>query len=247
MEAIHRLPVRQAIVAHFDMLGTTELIERNFELACACLGDLYEAARYARLPISDRDVVREVTFSDTVLLYAEDDGSDSLRAVIARSVEYFIAAFRAGIPVRGGIAGGRMVFCDEPPRFFGESLAKAYRLGESQAMLGVAVEAELATRFLDRPFTHETGAAVLVRWPAPACSAPGEEPRYVLNWPAFVARFLGGRSETPAQFYGRFKGVGLAEFDRLPSEVKGKYQTTVEFLEHHFPPPVEEGAPRARF
>lgn len=227
--SVHEIPTRQVIVGHFDMLGMTPLIEKDFNLACACLEDLYETQQCSpQLPISDRGVVREAIFSDTVLFYAADEGEDSLRTVIARSIEYFISAYRAGIPIRGGIARGRMVIREEQPSiFFGEALAKAYGVGESLAMLGVALDSELADRFFRAPFFHASGAEVVLAW---SC-LPSESASWLLNWPVFMTDFLRPRSKSPASVYGQFKGVGLQDFDNLPPAVKDKYQNTWCFLE----------------
>jgi len=80
---------------------------------------------------------RELWFSDTFVLYTEDDTLDSFLAIEqkARYLTYFLIT--DGIPLRGSIAFGEYYADENTGIQFGKALIEAYEYGEGQDWIGL--------------------------------------------------------------------------------------------------------------
>ena len=157
----------KVFVAHFDILGMSSVLQRSNDDAWVLLSDLAEAIDAEELPLSkeQRESLTERFFSDTVIITTRTDDDESLNTIMRRSFELFRCAFRLNIPLRGGITHGSWIEAassDKHDLFTGDALLRAYRIGESQQMISIAICDETRERFLrNPPFGLPSGSPVM--------------------------------------------------------------------------------------
>lgn len=80
--------------------------------------------------------IRHACFSDTFLIYSDDDSASDFAAMdmVARWFVHFLIMNR--IPVRGAVACGDFYVDSEHSLYFGKALVEAYEYGEAQDRLG---------------------------------------------------------------------------------------------------------------
>ena len=231
-EPMRELEPKQGVyAAHFDVLGMSNLLSRSTSRAWLILCDLAKASDENELPISEesRQGLVERFFSDTIVIRTNDDSSGSLHTILARCFELFRCAFRSGIPIRGGVAHGTWIESSTGRQdlFTGTALSEAYRVGETQQMLSVAVCKNTQKAFSKIPFTLREGAPALVSYNVPL--KRGSEQRDALNWPAISELELGQNNEpTTKEIADRFTEFG--KFEDLDKKSKQKYINTAEFI-----------------
>jgi hypothetical protein len=141
-------------VAHLDMLGMSELTQRDPDLAWAVLSKLTQAKHeILGLTIGLLDTgeviserVYALTFSDTILLFSLSDTPADTRAILILAEELFCRALHYSIPLRGGIAHGRFIFNLDENLFAGPPLVAAYHLSETSQWLGIRLDSATAER-----------------------------------------------------------------------------------------------------
>ena len=225
------------IVAHIDILGMSQLVEKNFPGAWGVLSDLVnvreqaQAHEYEFVETSQRvrvfELIKIVTFSDTILIFTAGASDLELKSMIILASEIFHKALFSCVPVRVGIAVGEFWFNLDKSMYAGPALIEAYRAGEAAQWLGI-VFAESAQELALALNMKSTGSDILVRWPIPEKN--GERVGAVVNWPAIFAHDL--KVEPPIsvhQFYAAFERA-FGPFDALPRGVQSKYENTVQFM-----------------
>ncbi len=121
-------------LACFDLLGTRRLIESAGYIE---VFTVYERAiREAKHRAVNLPAIRFAWFSDTFLLYAENDSRSAFAEVdsVSRWFVYFL--IQAEIPVRGAIACGDFYADADNQVYFGKALVEAYEHGEAQDWIG---------------------------------------------------------------------------------------------------------------
>jgi len=223
--------------AHLDILGFRNVICRKFDEAWGALSDLKSAMDKALritiipqstgTPIGDR--IRAKFFSDTVFLFTANDTDEDLLAILITSSKLFANALKSCVPLRGGIAHGK--FCMDPNNelFMGESLVKAYVIGEDAQWLGIVADKIIAERSQKTVLKE-----YVVNWNVPSKNGRNE-PRSVLNWPkAFAAGFTKKPPISVLDYYEAFEPM-FGPYDDLTPGVKFKYENTVMFVNTHLP------------
>lgn len=136
-------------VTHIDILGMSALVLRNPEQAWEVLSDLVEVRKHSsrlgieitatkeRFRITEK--VHSVMFSDTILLFSNDDSESSLKALLIATGEIFHKAMFSGIPVRIGVAMGKFFHNQLESMFAGPALIEAYHIGEEAQWIGISV------------------------------------------------------------------------------------------------------------
>ena len=224
-------------VDHIDVLGMSDLVNRNFDGAWSMLSDLvsvkekalsyaYEFVEEKQLvPIQDN--IGSVVFSDTMLLYTNGVGRVELQSLLVLSSEVFHKALFRCVPVRVGIAVGEFRVDSARSMYAGPALIDAYRVGEESQWLGIALSDSLRDEALALKMKTRS-SDVIVPWHVPIKG--GVVARHVLNWPAaFAHDFKVKPPITVAQFYVAFE-QSFGPFDSLPGNVQAKYRSTVEFI-----------------
>lgn len=234
------------LVAHFDILGMSALVDRDFSEAWGMLGDLVDVQRNARMheyefvETNERvDVFRQiqsVTFSDTLLLFTQGATPAELKALIILSTEIFHKALFNCVPIRAAVAIGEFRFDTQRSMYAGPALIEAYRVGEAAQWLGICIAPSLRDLALAQRMKSRQ-SDVIVDWEVPL--KHGNDVRAVVNWPAVFAHdFRVAPPISVPQFYVAFR-KSFGEFDHLPREVQAKYIHTVEFINRQLPVAVQ--------
>lgn len=125
---------RSRWVGYFDLLGTRELIRSGDHFR---VFSVYETAVGEVIRWNSRLTgIQHAWFSDTFLIYSEDDTASDFVAMdsICRWFVHFLIL--AGIPVRGAVACGDF-YADAGNRvYLGQALLDAYEFGEAQDWIG---------------------------------------------------------------------------------------------------------------
>lgn len=227
-------------VAYIDVLGMSAIVEKDADEAWGMLSDLVavrdQVGNYElEFPDSkERAILSEVTyavtFSDTIVLFTKGDSDTELRCMIIRVAEILHKAMCRCVPVRAGLSFGRFFFNIDKSMYAGPALIEAYRVGESAQWLGIALADSVQERAMGLGMMSGS-SKIIVPWKVPLKG--GTELRFVVNWPAVVAHTLTVRPPVPvAQFYQGFERT-FGPFAQLPSEVRAKYENTVEFMNQH--------------
>ncbi|MGD0280496.1 MAG: hypothetical protein ABSC11_14510 [Smithella sp.] len=129
-------------VAYFDLLGIKSLFKTKNHLSIFVL--LASAIEESKNQINrvksigNVDYVDYVWFSDTFIIYTDDDSKESFQVIdsILRWFIYFLIIKGDGIPVRGAISCDEFYIDRENNLFFGGALIEAYEYGEAQDWIG---------------------------------------------------------------------------------------------------------------
>ncbi len=224
-------------VAHFDMLGMSELVLRDVDQAWGALSDLAQAKEEIlgleievlskKLKIRDR--VWTFMFSDTVILFTLGEEPEDLYAVVVLCTELFSRSLQKCVPLRGGIAHGVFRFNLDWELFAGPSLVEAYNLGERTQWLGIVIDPIVAERATALSLEVTPGLSAIDEWKVPMKTGSRER-RHVINWPAICQKsFTAPTPFTAEQFYQGFVPL-FGPYSELPTSVKRKYENTVEYI-----------------
>lgn len=229
-------PPDSRFVAYFDMLGIAGLTLERPEMAWEALSKMAkEKARIRGYKIVDKETGEEIserlydlTFSDTIIIMTRGDDDLDLSAIVLTSLELFIAALAASIPVRGAIAHGRFLFNLDYSLFSGPPLVRAYQLAEEAQWLGVVLEPVIAQRTQQIPLVCG-GVPLAVEWDV-FLKRGQVEKRHVLDWPrTHRENFEVDPPISVEAFYQAFKQL-FGALEDLPPDVRRKYENTTAFV-----------------
>jgi len=231
-------------VAHVDILGMSSLVDRDPDVAWGVLSNLAEVRdKIGKYDIEFLDTnerlsvaatITSVAFSDTIVFFTRGDSETELRCMIVLAVEVLHKAMYCGVPVRVGLSYGKFYFNLERSLYAGPALIEAYQFGESAQWIGITMGKSIAERAASLDMSSGN-CKLVVPWAVPI--KDGTRKCQVVNWPAAVAHDL---TVVPPisieQFYQAFEST-FGAFSYLPSDVREKYEHTVEFmneqLRHH--------------
>lgn len=214
---------RRRWICYADLLGFSTLVEtKGWDLVyCAYT----RALEILKRQDSYRDLTKYTWFSDTFILYTEDDNSESYLSIerLARYFTYFLIA--AEIPLRGSIAVGEFYADPEYNIFFGRALIEAYRYGECQDWIGLIQCPSTVAKLLEYGLDVRSQLNY-VPWKIP-----------------FKKQGKGLQSELPAYRIGEHlkidgKNQCLEKLRQMSGRNEnavaiGKYQRTIQFIEEN--------------
>ncbi len=132
---------RKRFVAFLDIMGFKDRVARNNH------NDILKELEVFQSNISQyvsyhRDAnVQLALFSDSILIYSQNDSVDSLHALadITSHIMMYAIQQEKPIPLKGAIAAGRMTCNQTKQLYFGQALIDAYLLEENIKYYGVLV------------------------------------------------------------------------------------------------------------
>lgn len=121
-------------LGYFDLLGTRQLIQTGNHIQIFCI--YARAVEAAKRETSGLEEIQRAWFSDTFLIYSENDSASDFVAIdmVARWFVHFL--IMAKIPVRGAIACDDFYADSRSNLYFGKALVEAYEYGEAQDQIG---------------------------------------------------------------------------------------------------------------
>ena len=122
-------------VGYFDLLGVKQLFKTKNHIS------IFAAYQRAIEEVKERATAWEnigyAWFSDTFIVYTEDNSKNSFYAIDNISQWFFYFLITAYIPVRGAISCDTFYADRDNDLFFGEALIEAYEYGELQNWIGL--------------------------------------------------------------------------------------------------------------
>ena len=122
-------------VGYFDLLGVKQLYKTNNHISIfVAISSTIEKFKERAEAWGN---VGYAWFSDTFIVYTDDDSTESFSAIDNISRWFFYFLITADIPVRGAISCDVFYADRENNLFFGEALIEAYEYGEAQDWIGL--------------------------------------------------------------------------------------------------------------
>lgn len=124
-------------VGYFDLLGTSLLIRSDRII------DVFSAYRNAMEHLNSwrkrHSNVYHAWFSDTFLVFSDDDTAESFAAIEMVCRWLVFALLRRKIPVRGALSCGQFYADRSNSLYLGHALLEAYEWGENQDWIGLVL------------------------------------------------------------------------------------------------------------
>ena len=135
-EAIHFDPAfsQKRWVAYFDLLGTQKLTRTRHIVEVFTV--YAHAIECASRELHSRNVVRHTWFSDTFLMFSENDSISDFAYIEQAARLFAVGLIHRKIPFRGAISCGNFYGDFISNIYFGEALIEAYKYGEIQDWIG---------------------------------------------------------------------------------------------------------------
>ena len=147
---------KDRFVAFLDIMGFKDRVARNehddvlkeLEIFQSNISQYVSYHRDANIHIA--------LFSDSILIYSQDDESSSLHALadITSHIMMYAIQQEKPIPLKGAIAAGRMTCNQTKQLYFGQALIDAYLLEENVKYYGVLVH-HSAERYIQNNYFPE--------------------------------------------------------------------------------------------
>jgi len=122
-------------MGYFDLLGMKQLYRSKNHISIFVA--LSEAIEKFEESATAWPNVGYAWFSDTFIVYTNDDTSESFVAINDISKWFFYFLITADIPIRGAISCDAFYVDSKNNMFFGEALLEAYKYGELQDWIGL--------------------------------------------------------------------------------------------------------------
>lgn len=132
---------KNRFVAFLDIMGFKDRVARNEHNEILKELEVFQS-NISQYVSYHRDAnVQLALFSDSILIYSQNDTSESLHALADITSHVMMYAIQQGkpIPLKGAIAAGRMTCNQTKQLYFGQALIDAYLLEENVKYYGVLV------------------------------------------------------------------------------------------------------------
>jgi hypothetical protein len=132
-------------VGYIDIMGFKDLVARkSSDYIYKMMHEIIKATGFAEkiatyLPRKEKDLIKIMTYSDSIMVYSKDDSPASLECFIDAVSSLSYDLFESGIPHKGAVAFGSMTLDFKNNIFFGQALIDAYLLQEELNYYGVVV------------------------------------------------------------------------------------------------------------
>lgn len=207
-------------LAYFDLLGVRALLADGRE---SWVYDAYWAAhREFKSQSESAPELRYVWLSDTFLIIAPDDSSESFGQLESASRDFATTLLQYHIPLRGAVACERLFADFDERMFFGRALVEAYEYGEGQDWIGLLLCPSAARRLdasADAPRVKQYYRMVDIPWKRTPTDAPAR------LWACLMGSWIHRNNQNPV----------LETLERMQSEcssddARQKYKRTLAFL-----------------
>jgi hypothetical protein len=167
---------------------------------------------------TDPSSVFPVSFSDSIILFSNNDSDDSADRIIVDTAYIFSEAIEHEIPMKGSIAFGEMTVDIERSLFFGKPLIDSYELHKELQIYGIALH-HTAQKQLRQLKNTGVKDSLVSDYLVPMKS--GKIKHHFVNWPYFsensrdyVNKLYSSVSGTPRKYVDNT----LEYFDWLDKE-----------------------------
>lgn len=225
LTSIPWLSGRRRWVACVDLLGFRNIVQNKIDQKSdwPTIASLYSQVldELTNGPAS-RKPVQFAWFSDTFLLYTENDNPSDL-AAINLCIKWFTRGLIwRYIPFRGALSCGDLLAYKEEAIFIGAALVDAYALCENQNWIGFALHESAEKQIQSLGFTPER--LEYRRWDIPRKAGNGVHSQASALFLGFPCSGL--TTNDP------YKWLSTMRDSQTVPEIRVKYENTLVFLEH---------------
>lgn len=211
-------------LGYFDLLGTSKLIQSGKIL------DVFFAYQEALEKLKSWEKrhpdVSNAWFSDTFIIFSEDDSDLSFQAIDLISRWLMFSLLRRNIPVRGAIACGPFYADNSNRIYLGQALLEAYEWGENQDWIGMLLCPSSVTRLaeLNLPIKERLNYAL--------CEVPFKKLHQgdALSFAAFI---LGQWIRSSSDQNILLEYIKKMSLSQKEEQVRLKYERTIQFIEKY--------------
>lgn len=228
---------RTRCVAHFDVLGFSKLVENDSKKAWDILNQLHTLLsrvpqQHCTVASTNQTIIsrcKTVFFSDTLIIYTEQDDFEDMFSVFMSTTNLFFQSMVLfGIPLRGAISHGDFFVDTSKNIYMGLPLVNAYKTGEEAQWLGFVVEDDVY-EIISKKMPDLKYDQYFVEWDVPLKDEDAKK-RVVVNWP-YIFRNSIPSIESARGFYEQFKFNKLfGDYEDLDKNVQHIYENTHMFL-----------------
>lgn len=226
---------KQRYVAHFDMLGFSDIVKQKPDLAWEALSTLYDF--HAQIPQQIlwiesqkryiQSTAKTIFFSDTIVIYTNHNEYPDYVSIFAQSTNLFVQSLIVGIPLRGGIAYGELRVDKQRGLYMGVPVIEAYETGEDAQWLGIVIHSHtLRVNLKDAAKPYEQ--PYFVEWNVPKKDC-GTRKMAVVNWPQ-VFKSLFTFPKSTKDLYNRGFSKLFGPYEKLSDSELFKYENTQNFI-----------------
>jgi hypothetical protein len=211
-------------LGYFDLLGTSKLIQSGkiVEVFLA----YQEALEKLKSWEKSNPNVSTAWFSDTFIIFSEDDSGLSFQAIDLISRWLMFSLLRRSIPVRGAISCGSFYADNSNRIYLGQALLEAYEWGENQDWIGMLLCPSSIIRL------DELNLPIKERLNYTFCEVPFKKPHQdgPLN---FAACILGQWVRSSSDQNILLEYIRKLSVTQKEEPVRLKYERTIQFIEKY--------------
>jgi hypothetical protein len=162
-------------------------------------------------------VVRPVIFSDSVLLFSNDDSIEAVRNVIWQVKSIINNALINGVPMKGALAYGEQTANFGKSLYFGKPLIDAWELQDELVIYGVILHHTIEGYLVEQGWIEELKESAIIKYATPL--RHGTVSHYLVDWPNQPMKVSRVRNSLP-NLYGKVSGSARQYVDNTMRFVK---------------------------
>ena len=188
------IPTCKRFVAYLDIMGFRDMVFRNtheevlqiMERFRLPIGKLKQEAqeRLRGEPtgwnIFESSVIRPVIFSDSVLLFSNDDSAASLENMLWQVESVITHALVNNIPIKGAISFGEQTASFGKSLYFGKPLIDAWELQNEILIYGAILHHTVENYLVENSLMDDFDQINIVNYPVPL--RQGKISHYLVDW-----------------------------------------------------------------
>jgi hypothetical protein len=179
------------------------------------------------LDILENTVIRPVIFSDSVLLFSNDDSLASSVNIIYGVQSVISHALLEGIPIKGAIAYGEQTAHFSSSLYFGKPLIDAWELQNEVVIYGVVLHHTMERHLIGNGWMKELDGKSILKYPTPL--KQGTITHYFVDWLASPMKTSELKNSLP-DLYGTVSGSARQYVDNTMSFVNWKEKQNTKLL-----------------
>lgn len=132
---------KERFVVFLDIMGFKDRVARNKHEKILKQLETFQNTISSYVSEYQESNIQLSLFSDSILIFSQDDSIDSLKSIAAISAKIMMSAFQQQetIPLKGAIAQGKVTCNQSKQLYFGQALIDAYLLEENVKYYGIVV------------------------------------------------------------------------------------------------------------
>jgi hypothetical protein len=206
-------PTCKRFVAYMDIMGFQNLvltsthqevldIMEKFRIPIKKLkqeAEERESGRHKGWDTFKNSIVKPVIFSDSVILFSNDDSEGAFENITWQATEIVSNALISGLPIKGTIAHGEQTADTNKSLYFGKPLIDAWELQNELLMYSIVLHHTTERYLAENGWIENFENAELVKYNTPLKT--GKVKHYLVDWPVALSEFSKTMDSIPNLYY----------------------------------------------